>query len=206
MLRALLSVSDKAGLEELGRGLVDRGFELVSTGGTAAALQRAGLSVISVAEVTGVPEMMGGRVKTLHPRIHGGILARRTLSDDLDAAAQQGITLIDLVVVSLYPFVTAAANAATTVDGLIEGIDMGSPYLVRAAVKNFAHVLVVVSPSDYPTVLRELDRGPSLAFRFELARKAFAHTGRYDAAIAATLGTIEAIDSTLTRGTAPAFP
>jgi phosphoribosylaminoimidazolecarboxamide formyltransferase / IMP cyclohydrolase len=206
MPRALLSVSDKAGLEELGRGLAARGFELVSTGGTAAVLERAGLNVISVAEVTGVPEMMGGRVKTLHPRIHGGILARRTLSDDLEAAAQHGIALIDLVVVNLYPFVTAAANPATSVDALIEEIDIGGPSLVRAAAKNFPHVLVVVSPADYPAVLREIDRGPSLAFRFELARKAFAHTGRYDAAIAATLGTIEVTDSTLTRGSAPAFP
>src|SRR5262245_49410199 len=206
MPRALLSVSDKAGLEELGRGLVDRGFELVSTGGTAAALERAGLTVISVADVTGVPEMMGGRVKTLHPRIHGGILARRTLADDLDAASQHGIALIDLVVVNLYPFVKAAANPSTSVDALIEEIDIGGPSLVRAAAKNFQHVLVVVSPSDYPAVLSEIDRGPSLAFRFELARKAFAHTGEYDAAIAATLGTIEATDTTLTRGPASVFP
>ena len=206
MPRALLSVSDKAGLDELGRGLAERGFDLVSTGGTAAALERAGLTVISVAEVTGVPEMMGGRVKTLHPRIHGGILARRTLADDLEAAAQHGIALIDLVVVNLYPFVKAAANPATSVDALIEEIDIGGPSLVRAAAKNFQHVLVVVSPSDYPALLSEIDRGPSLAFRFELARKAFAHTGQYDAAIAATLGTIEATEATLTRGPASVFP
>ena len=206
MPRALLSVSDKAGLDELGRGLAERGFDLVSTGGTAAALERAGLTVISVAEVTGVPEMMGGRVKTLHPRIHGGILARRTLADDLEAAAQHGIALIDLVVVNLYPFVKAAANPATSVDALIEEIDIGGPSLVRAAAKNFQHVLVAVSPSDYPALLSEIDRGPSLAFRFELARKAFAHTGQYDAAIAATLGTIEATEATLTRGPASVFP
>ena len=206
MPRALLSVSDKSGLEEFGRGLVERGFELVSTGGTAAALERAGLNVISVAEVTGVPEMMGGRVKTLHPRIHGGILARRTLADDLEAAAQHGITLIDLVVVNLYPFVQAASNPSTSVDVLIEEIDIGGPSLVRAAAKNFAHVLVVVSPSDYAAVLREIDRGPSLAFRFDLARKAFSHTGQYDAAIAATLGTIEVSGATLARGPSSAFP
>src|SRR5262245_28896764 len=110
MPRALLSVSDKAGLEELGRELSKRGYELVSTGGTAAALERAGLKVVPVAQVTGMPEMMGGRVKTLHPRIHGGILARRSLPDDLEAADRHGIALIDLVVVNLYPFVKAAAN------------------------------------------------------------------------------------------------
>jgi len=206
MPRALLSVSDKTGIEELGRGLANRGFELVSTGGTAAALERAGLTVIPVAQVTGFPEMMGGRVKTLHPLIHGGILARRDLPGDLDAAASQGITLIDLVVVNLYPFMKAAANSATTVEGLIEEIDIGGPSLVRAAAKNFAHVMVVVSPTDYPTVLREIDRGPSLVFRFELARKAFAHTGQYDAAIAATLGTIEANETTLARGPSLVFP
>jgi len=205
MPRALLSVSDKSGLEELGRGLAERGFELVSTGGTAATLERAGLTVIPVAQVTGFPEMMGGRVKTLHPLIHGGILARRDLPGDLDAAASQGITLIDLVVVNLYPFVKAAANPATTVEGLIDEIDIGGPSLVRAAAKNFAHVMVVVSPSDYPLVLREIDRGPSLGFRFELARKAFAHTGQYDTAIAATLGTIEAGDDALARRPSSAF-
>jgi len=208
MPRALLSVSDKTGLIELGRALADRGIELVSTGGTAAALERAGLKVVSVAEVTGVPEMMGGRVKTLHPRIHGGILARRTLPGDLEAAAQHGITLIDLVVVNLYPFVQAASNPSTTVAGLIEEIDIGGPSLVRAAAKNFDHVLVVVSPSDYEAVVRQLDRpeGPSRAFRFELARKAFAHTGRYDSAIAATLDTIEVSGDTLARGPSPALP
>jgi phosphoribosylaminoimidazolecarboxamide formyltransferase / IMP cyclohydrolase len=208
MPRALLSVSDKAGLLELGRGLSERGFELVSTGGTSTALERAGLKVIPVAEVTGFPEMMGGRVKTLHPRIHGGILARRALPDDLDAAAQHGITLIDLVVVNLYPFLAAAANPSMSVDGLIEEIDIGGPSLVRAAAKNFEHVLVVVSPVDYPDVLRELDRpsGPTRAFRLELARKAFAHTGHYDTAIASTLGTIDASGPELTRGTPPRFP
>jgi phosphoribosylaminoimidazolecarboxamide formyltransferase/IMP cyclohydrolase len=208
MPRALLSVSDKAGLEELGRELSKRGYDLVSTGGTAAALERAGLRVVPVAQVTGMPEMMGGRVKTLHPKIHGGILARRDLQDDLDAARRHDITLIDLVVVNLYPFVRAAANPATPVDALIEEIDIGGPSLVRAAAKNFEHVLVVVSPDDYHDVLQQLDRpgGPSRAFRFELARKAFAHTGEYDAAIASTLGLIEVRDDGLIRGAKPAFP
>jgi phosphoribosylaminoimidazolecarboxamide formyltransferase/IMP cyclohydrolase len=208
MPRALLSVSDKAGLEELGRELSKRGYDLVSTGGTAAALERAGLRVVPVAQVTGMPEMMGGRVKTLHPKIHGGILARRDLQDDLDAARHHDIALIDLVVVNLYPFVRAAANPATPVDALIEEIDIGGPSLVRAAAKNFEHVLVVVSPDDYHDVLQQLDRpgGPSRAFRFELARKAFAHTGEYDAAIASTLGLIEVRDDGLIRGAKPAFP
>ena len=207
MPRALLSVSDKTGIAELGRALVERGYELISTGGTAATLERAGLGVLSVAEVTGVPEMMGGRLKTLHPRIHGGILARRALPGDLEAAAQHGIALIDLVVVNLYPFAAAAANPDTTAGALIEEIDIGGPSLVRAAAKNFEHVLVVVSPTDYRDVLRQLDEpgGPSLAFRFDLARKAFAHTGQYDSQIASTLGTIAITHGQLARGTRGAF-
>src|SRR5512133_391197 len=179
MRRALISVSDKTGLVELARGLVARGFELVSTGGTARALQHAGFPVVGISEVTGFPEMMDGRVKTLHPLVHGGILARRARADDLASAASHGITLIDLVVVNLYPFVTAAANPDTPFEGLIEEIDIGGPSLVRAAAKNFQDVLVVVSPGDYAAVLQQLDRegGPSREFRFELARKAFAHTG-----------------------------
>jgi hypothetical protein len=152
MPRALLSVSDKSGLIPFARGLADRGFELVSTGGTAKALESAGLPVVAISDVTGFPEMMDGRVKTLHPKVHGGILARREHVADLDAAAAHGITLIDLVVVNLYPFVTAAANPATPFDALVEEIDIGGPSMVRAAAKNFAGVLVVVSPADYDTV------------------------------------------------------
>ncbi|MBI4266492.1 MAG: bifunctional phosphoribosylaminoimidazolecarboxamide formyltransferase/IMP cyclohydrolase [Acidobacteria bacterium] len=194
MRRALLSVSDKSGLVELGRGLAARGFELVSTGGTARALQEARLPVIGISDVTGFPEMMDGRVKTLHPRVHGGILARRGRPDDLAAAAEHGIAMIDLVVVNLYPFVKAAANPDTPFDALIEEIDIGGPSLVRAAAKNFQDVLVVVSPADYPAVLEQLDRagGPTREFRFELARTAFAHTGSYDTAIASTLATVAA--------------
>jgi phosphoribosylaminoimidazolecarboxamide formyltransferase/IMP cyclohydrolase len=201
MKRALISVSDKSGLVEFASGLAQRGFELVSTGGTARALQQAGLAVVNVSEVTGFPEMMDGRVKTLHPLVHGGILARRSREDDLAAASAHGITLIDLVVVNLYPFVKAAANPDTPFDGLIEEIDIGGPSMVRAAAKNFQDVLIVVSPSDYPTVLAQLDRdgGPAAEFRFELARKAFEHTGSYDTAIASTLGTIQATDSGFVR-------
>ena len=208
MPRALLSVSDKTGLVDFARALTRRGFDLVSTGGTARTLQQAGLSVISISEVTGFPEMMDGRVKTLHPLVHGGILARRGRSDDLAAAAAHRITLIDLVVVNLYPFVKAASNPDTPFDALIEEIDIGGPSLVRGAAKNFEDVLVVVSPSDYADVLEQIDRsgGPSRAFRFGLARKAFAHTGRYDTAIAATLETITAGSDGFTRGTTPLLP
>jgi phosphoribosylaminoimidazolecarboxamide formyltransferase/IMP cyclohydrolase len=192
MPRALLSVSDKSGLVEFARALATRGFDLVSTGGTARALQQAGLVVVSISDVTGFPEMMDGRVKTLHPRVHGGILARRGRPEDLASAAEHQITLIDLVVVNLYPFVKAASNPDTTFDGLIEEIDIGGPSLVRAAAKNFGDVLVVVSPEDYAAVLEQLGRpdGPTREFRFDLARKAFAHTGRYDTAIASTLETV----------------
>jgi phosphoribosylaminoimidazolecarboxamide formyltransferase/IMP cyclohydrolase len=206
MPRALLSVFDKTGLVDFARALATRGFDLVSTGGTARALQQAGLAVIGISDVTGFPEMMDGRVKTLHPLVHGGILARRGRPEDLASAAEHQITLIDLVVVNLYPFVKAAANPDTPFEGLIEEIDIGGPSLVRAAAKNFSDVLVVVSPGDYPEVLAQLDRpgGPTREFRFGLARKAFAHTGRYDTAIASTLETITAGPDGFTRG-APAL-
>jgi phosphoribosylaminoimidazolecarboxamide formyltransferase/IMP cyclohydrolase len=208
MPRALLSVSDKTGLVEFARGLVGRGFEIVSTGGTARVLQAGHVPVTGVSDVTGVPEMLDGRVKTLHPAIHAGILARRHRSDDGAALARLGIGLIDLVAVNLYPFVEAAAEAATPFDRLVEEIDIGGPSLVRAAAKNFADVLVLVSPSDYAPALEELDRpgGPRPEFRFGLARKAFAHTAAYDSAIAATLDTIESGPGGFTRGVAVGLP
>jgi phosphoribosylaminoimidazolecarboxamide formyltransferase/IMP cyclohydrolase len=190
MPRALLSVSDKAGIVELARGLAARGFELVSTGGTARALSEAGLAVTGVSALTGFPEMMDGRVKTLHPALHGGILARRDRPDDLTALQQHGLGLIDVVIVNLYPFVRAAADPSTPFDALVEEIDIGGPSLVRAAAKNFKDVLVVVDPADYTRLLRELDKTPSRAFRFELMRKAFDHTGAYDTAIAGTLADV----------------
>jgi phosphoribosylaminoimidazolecarboxamide formyltransferase / IMP cyclohydrolase len=192
MPRALLSVSDKTGLLPLARALADRGFELVSTGGTAAALEQAGLAVTLVSHVTAFPEMMDGRVKTLHPMIHGGILARRSRLDHMEAAAAHGITPIDVVVVNLYPFQQAAADPVTTAEGLIEQIDIGGPALVRAAAKNFEDVLVVVAPADYDGVVAQLDRpgGPEPAFRLMLARKAFSHTASYDGAIATALGEV----------------
>jgi len=201
MPRALLSVSDKSKLLNLAGGLASRGFELVSTGGTAKVLRDAGLGVTPVSDVTGFPEMMDGRVKTLHPLVHAGILARRDHAADLTAAATHGITLIDVVVVNLYPFVQAAAKPDTPFASLVEEIDIGGPSLVRAAAKNFQHVLVVVSPDDYAAVLEQLDRpgGPSVPFRFDLARKAFAHTASYDTAIASTLATVTATDAAFTR-------
>ena len=201
MPRALISVSDKTGLIDFAQGLVRRGFELVSTGGTARTLEHAGLAVVGISEVTGFPEMMDGRVKTLHPLVHGGILARRSRADDLAAAGTHGITLIDVVVVNLYPFVKAASNPETPFDALIEEIDIGGPSLVRAAAKNFQDVLVVVSTDDYGAVLEQLDRptGPSRDFRFELARKAFAHTGAYDTAIATELATVTADENGFRR-------
>ena len=189
MPRALLSVSDKTGLVDLARGLVDHGYEIVSTGGTARALTDAGLAVINVSDVTGFPEMMDGRVKTLHPKIHAGILARRDHSGDVAAAHAHGIELVEVVVVNLYPFAETAKKAGVAFDELIEQIDIGGPSLVRAAAKNFRDVLVVVDPRRYPDVLHELDRpsGPSLEFRLALAQDAIAYTGQYDTAIASAL-------------------
>src|SRR5262252_5165651 len=201
MKRALLSVSDKTGIVELARGLAARGFELVSTGGTARTLAAAGLAVTNVSDVTGFPEMMDGRVKTLHPKIHGGILARRHRPDDLEAMRAQGVELVDLVVVNLYPFAKAAANPETPFDELVEKIDIGGPSLLRAAGKNFRDVLVVVDPADYPRVLDEMARpgGPSLDFRFALMKKAFAHTAEFDALIAETLAGIGCHDGEFDR-------
>src|SRR5262245_48431159 len=173
---ALLSVSNKTGIVDLGRGLAARGFELVSTGGTAKALEGAGLTVTAVPTLTGFPEMMDGRVKTLHPALHGGILARRDRPDDLASLQTHGLRLIDVVVVNLYPFVQAASNPSTPFDHLVEEIDIGGPSLVRAAAKNFRGVLVVVDPADYEALLDALDKGPTLAFRFDLMRKAIGDT------------------------------
>jgi phosphoribosylaminoimidazolecarboxamide formyltransferase/IMP cyclohydrolase len=205
MRRAIVSVSDKTGLIEFAQGLTARGFELVSTGGTARALTDAGLAVTGVSEITGFPEMMDGRVKTLHPKIHGGILARRAHAEDLEAARTHGIGLVDLVCVNLYPFAQTAARPGMAFDDLVEQIDIGGPSLVRAAAKNFHDVLVVVSPTDYAVVLAELDRdgGPSPAFRFALAQRAFAHTGAYDTTIASTLGEVHVEHGQFVRAAGP---
>ena len=187
--RALLSVSDKTGLADLGRGLVARGFELVSTGGTARALRDAGLPVTDVAAVTGSPEMLDGRVKTLHPRVHGGLLADRRLADHRRQLLGAGIAPFELVVVNLYPFAAALERPGISVDDLIEEIDIGGPSMVRAAAKNHANVAIVTSPARYADVLDALDREGGLddRLRRELALEAFAHTAAYDARIAAEL-------------------
>ena len=184
--RALVSVSDKTGLAELARKLVGHGVEIVSTGGTARALAEAGAPAVDVAQITGFPEVMGGRVKTLHPRIHGGILARRDHAGDVAQMSQHGMLPIDLVVVSLYPF-EATVMAGGGRDVCIEEIDIGGPALIRAAAKNHAFVAVVTDPADYGELIRELERhnGTTLAFRRRLAAAAFARTAAYDAAIAA---------------------
>ena len=176
--RALLSVHDKTGIADLARGLVEAGWELVSSGGTASVLADEGVPVVEVGEVTGAPEILGGRVKTLHPAIHGGILADRSDPGHLASLEARGIVPIDLVVGNLYPF---------TSDPGIELIDIGGPTMVRAAAKNHAHVGVVVDPADYRTVLDEIRAVGSLsdATRRRLARSAFAHTAAYDAAIVA---------------------
>src|SRR5262245_31325176 len=149
MPRALLSVSDKTGIADFSRGLAARGFEIVSTGGTARALSDAGLAVTNVSDITGFPEMMDGRVKTLHPAVHGGILARRDHPDDLSAAHALGIAPIDVVAVNLYPFERTAARREVSFEDLVEQIDIGGPSMVRAAAKNFTGVLVVIDPADY---------------------------------------------------------
>jgi phosphoribosylaminoimidazolecarboxamide formyltransferase/IMP cyclohydrolase len=186
--RALLSVSDKAGLADFGRGLAAFGVELLSTGGTRAALAAAGLAVREVADVTGFPEMLDGRVKTLHPRIHGGILAVRDNPAHAAAIAAQGIEPIDLVAVNLYPFEATAARPGSTHDEVVENIDIGGPALVRAAAKNYTDVAVLTSPAQYESVLDEMKvygGGLTLDTRERLAAAAFARTAAYDQAIAA---------------------
>jgi phosphoribosylaminoimidazolecarboxamide formyltransferase/IMP cyclohydrolase len=199
MSRVLISVSDKTGVVDLARGLAARGHEIVSTGGTARTLVDAGISVINVSEVTGFPEMMDGRVKTLHPGVHGGILARRDHPDDLQAIAAHGIQPIDIVVVNLYPFAETARKPGVEFDDLIEQIDIGGPSMVRAAAKNFKDVLVVVHPSDYAAVLEAIDRGITAEFRLELMKKAFAHTAEYDSTIAATLSGCDRVNVALEK-------
>jgi phosphoribosylaminoimidazolecarboxamide formyltransferase/IMP cyclohydrolase len=185
--RALLSVSDKTGLLDLARALAGRGVELVSTGGTAQALRAAGLAVRDVSELTGFPEMMDGRVKTLHPNVHGGLLALRDDDEHLVAMAAHGIEPIDLLVVNLYPFEATVARGGSTAD-CIENIDIGGPAMIRAAAKNHAFVAVVTDPCDYQPLLDELaglDGSTTLAFRQRLALTAYSRTAAYDASVSA---------------------
>ncbi len=185
-MRALLSVYNKDGLIDLARALLELGLELYSTGGTEEALRGSGLSVRSVQELTGVAEMLGGRVKTLHPAVHAGILARRDESQDMADLEQQGFGPIDIVVCNLYPFMETIRKPDVTRAAAVEMIDIGGPTLLRAAAKNYAHVLAVSDPADYPTVIDELRRpdGPSDDMRQRLAAKAFQHCAVYDTCVA----------------------
>ena len=185
MPRALISVSNKTGVAELARALTSRGWEIISTGGTARALREAGIATRDVADVTGFPEMLDGRVKTLHPGVHGGLLARRDLPEHMEALATHDIEPIDLVAVNLYPFRETAARAGVRPEEVIENIDIGGPSMLRSAAKNFESVYVVVDPADYEKVVESLDAGTDdLPLRRLLAEKTYAHTASYDAAIA----------------------
>ncbi len=201
--RALLSVSDKAGVVEFAKALASHGVELLSTGGTAKLLASAGLPVIEVGDYTGFPEMMDGRVKTLHPKVHGGILARRDIPEHLEAMREHGIPPIDMVVVNLYPFARTVAKPGCAMDDAIENIDIGGPTMVRAAAKNHAFVAIVTDPADYAPLAKKLAAGGGklgLADRYALAAKAFSHTAEYDGMISSWLTARDA------KGAAREFP
>src|SRR5690242_7030603 len=196
--RVLISVTDKAGIVDFARELSALGAEIISTGGTARMIRESGTPVRDVAEVTGFPEMLDGRVKTLHPKIAGGILAMRERADHMRAIEEHGIRPIDIVVVNLYRFEEVAAKAGARLEELIENIDIGGPTMIRAAAKNYQDVAVVVSPADYDGIISELKSGGlSLDTKWRLARKAFRTTADYDAAISARLDQ---------EGAAPAGP
>ena len=188
--RALLSVSDKSGLIELAQGLVQAGGEIISSGGTAKALAEARLPVRRVEEITGFPEILDGRVKTLHPAIHAGILARRDVPEHMAKLQELGLAPIDLVVVNLYPFAATVSRPDVTLAEAVENIDIGGPTLIRAAAKNHQGVAVVVNPDRYGDILAELkaEGGISAETAYGLAAEAFAHTAQYDTVIAGYLG------------------
>lgn len=183
-MRAIISVSDKTGVTDFAKGLSQLGFEIFSTGGTKKALGEAGVPVKSVSEITGFPEILDGRVKTLHPAVHGGILAKRDLPAHMEELAKHNINEINLVAVNLYPFVQTVSKEGVTVDEALENIDIGGPTMIRAAAKNFPSVMVIVDPTDYSSVLEKLKAGNlELAERKKLAQKAFQHVAIYDTAI-----------------------
>jgi phosphoribosylaminoimidazolecarboxamide formyltransferase / IMP cyclohydrolase len=206
--RAVISVYDKTGIVEFAKALVRAKVEIVSTGGTAKLLRVADIPVRDISELTGWPEMLGGRVKTLHPKVHGGILFRRNLAEDLEQVRAQGIAPMDLVVVNLYPFEATAARPDLTVDELIENIDIGGPAMVRSASKNFQSVAVATDPADYAALASELTANGdwSLATRLSLAQKAFAATARYDGMIATELERLTVENGAITLRERPAFP
>lgn len=193
--RALISVSDKTGIIELAQGLNQLNISILSTGGTAKLLQEAGITVTEVSDYTGFPEMLDGRVKTLHPKIHGGILARRDIPDHMSALEKANIPAIDLVVINLYPFSQTITKPDCSIEDAIENIDIGGPTLIRAAAKNYRHVAVATSPEDYAFLLTEIKSTNGtigLDHRFKLAQKAFSHTASYDSAISNYLTAIDA--------------
>ncbi len=184
MRRAIVSVSDKSGVADFARGLRELGFEVFSTGGTKRSLEESGVKVHSISEITGFPEILGGRVKTLHPAVHGGILARRDLPEHLAELDQNRISTIDLVAVNLYPFVETVTREGVTLDEAVENIDIGGPTMIRSAAKNFPSVLVIVDPADYDQILQKLRQGSvDIGERKRLAQKAFQHVAIYDTAI-----------------------
>jgi phosphoribosylaminoimidazolecarboxamide formyltransferase/IMP cyclohydrolase len=206
--RALISVFDKTGIVAFARRIGAIGIEILSTGGTSKLLRDAGIAVRDVSDFTGWPEMLGGRVKTLHPKIHGGLLYRRKYAEDQKQAAEHGIAPIDLVVVNLYPFEATAAKPDLTAEELIENIDIGGPTMLRSAAKNFDAVTVISDPSDYDAVASELEisRETSLRTRLRLARKVFAATSRYDGMITTELERLAAGEQTIELAVKPALP
>jgi phosphoribosylaminoimidazolecarboxamide formyltransferase/IMP cyclohydrolase len=184
--RAIISVSNKKGVVEFARELHTMGVEILSTGGTAKTLRDGGIPVKDVSEHTGFPEMLDGRVKTLHPKIHGGLLSRRKNPKDMEEISKHGIIPIDMVVVNLYPFEETISKPGVTFEDAIENIDIGGPTMIRSAAKNFQDVAVVVDPSDYATIIKEmkaLDGELPYKRKLELAQKVFSHTSRYDSLI-----------------------
>src|SRR5216684_6389481 len=206
--RALISVFDKTAIVEFAKRLAALRIEILSTGGTAKLLRDAGVAVRDVAEFTGWPEMLGGRVKTLHPKVHGGLLFRRNHAEDKKQAAEHGIVPIDLVVVNLYPFEATAAKAGLAAEELIENIDIGGPAMLRSAAKNFESVTIVTDPQDYDRVAAELEnaRETSLITRLELARKAYSTTSRYDGMITMELERLSAAAGRVELGEKPLLP
>ena len=204
MKRALISLTDKSGIEDFARQLEDLGIEILSTGGTAKKMRENGIAVKDVSEFTGFPEMLDGRVKTLHPKVHGGILYLRGNASHEEQMAAHGLQQIDLVAVNLYAFDKATRDTSCTVANAIENIDIGGPTMLRAAAKNFQYVTVIVDPADYPQVLAEVKEhgNTPLVTRFRLAVKVFQLTSSYDTAIAAWLAKVDTASNTHFKGEA----
>ena len=186
-MKALISVSDKRGVVDFARSLSELGWDIIATGGTMKALRDAGLTVINISDVTGFPEICDGRVKTLHPKVHGGLLARRDVAAHMEALAENGIGTIDMVCVNLYPFEATIAKKDVTMEDAVENIDIGGPSMLRSAAKNFRDVTVVCDPDDYAKVLDEIRAGGNTTpeTRLRLSAKAYTHTAEYDSHIAA---------------------